>query len=106
MSNKTRLKRTVAQAQSIHSENLEGATKLYMASKQHVDRLQQAIERESKRLNEAAQMDVLWSISDAFGSLYATCAFLKTIGMRENGIAILKGALKMLRTPPSAEAKK
>lgn len=55
------------------------------------------MQRETAKIAAQANVDNAFAISDAIGSLFALCSFLRAIGLKDIAITILKQALVFAR---------
>lgn len=66
-------------------------------SEQHQVRVAQAMQREAAKMAAQANVDNAFAISDAIGSLFATCSFLRATGLKHVAVTVLKQALVFAR---------
>lgn len=78
----------------------------YFMSEAHQGRVKNAIDREMAKMSAQADVDNLFAISDAIGSLLAICAFLRATGLKTLAVDVLKQALHFSRKGPEQRSRK
>ena len=76
----------------------------YFMSETHEGRVKNAIDREMAKMSAQADVDNLFAVSDAIGTLLATCAFLRATGLKTLAVDVLKRALQFSRKGPEPHA--